>query len=99
MDDDIELQIPPEKDLSGTVFSDPAFFRIYPRLAENNVMLYFAASPFFEASNNLNSRTTSALKITYYQLLPAPLLTCHNSDENTIDQRPASCVRLSEVRQ
>jgi hypothetical protein len=55
MDDDFELSIPPEKDLSGTVFSDPNFFRFHPQLTASNVLLYFSTSPFWDNNNNLNS--------------------------------------------
>jgi hypothetical protein len=56
MEDDLDLQVPAEKDMSGTVFSDPAFFRSHARLTDANVLTYFSASPFWE-SNNLNART------------------------------------------
>lgn len=59
MDDDAEFYIPPEKDLTGTVFSDPNFFRFFPVLNHATVMRYFEASPFYEQSYNLNSRTFS----------------------------------------
>lgn len=56
MDDDTEFYIPTEKDLSGTVFADPTFFRFFPVLNHLTVMRYFEASPFYEQSYNLNSR-------------------------------------------
>jgi hypothetical protein len=65
MDDDFELSIPTEKDLSGTVFSDPAFFRVYSHITASNVMLYFAASPFYDQSNNLNSCTKMGVSIIF----------------------------------
>lgn len=63
MDDDAEFYIPPEKDLTGTVFSDPNFFRFFPVLNHATVMRYFEASPFYEQSYNLNSRTIKAIYI------------------------------------
>lgn len=60
MDDDAEFYIPYEKDLTGTVFSDPAFFRFFPVLNHVTVMRYFELSPFYEQSYNLNARTSLA---------------------------------------
>lgn len=56
MDDDTEFFVPPEKDLTGTVFSNPAFFRYFPGLNHSNVMRYFEESPFYESST-LNAST------------------------------------------
>lgn len=105
MDDDSELVIPTERDLSGTVYSDPAFFRFHAQLTHANVLQYFSGSPFFEQSHNLNSRTYIGPKMETCSEMPTEK--CHwteqnvifdESDEDSADYGSTGYQRLHSVR-